>query len=113
MNDKWISCAVSPYSGGGCTATEFLCSVSHCCDNVTSPLSQDDHTGSSTDEYELDDVDDNTQPPVTNSSNTVGFVAAAVSMPIGGCRARRPAVAVSLVSAETVDVVMAAELAVL
>ena len=45
----------------------------------------------------------------------VGFVAAAVSMPIGGCRARRPVddVDVSLVSAETVDVVMAAELAVL
>ena len=78
MNDKWISCAVSPYSGGGCTATEFLCSVSHCCDNVTSPLSQDDHTGSSTDEYELDDVDDNTQPPVTNSSNTTAAASAVV-----------------------------------
>jgi len=35
---------------------------------------------------------------------SVGFVAAAVSMPIGGCRARRPVV---------VDVDVAAELAVL
>ena len=43
----------------------------------------------------------------------VGFVAAAVSMPMGGCRARRPGGGRSLVSAETVDVVMAAALAVL
>ena len=43
----------------------------------------------------------------------VGFVAAAVSMPMGGCRAIRPVGGRSLVSAETVDVVMAAELAVL
>ena len=43
----------------------------------------------------------------------VGFVAAAVSMPMGGCRARRPDDDVSLVSAETVDVIVAAELAVL
>ena len=44
----------------------------------------------------------------------VGFVAAAVSMPMGGCRARRPVVDDnSLVSAETVVVVMTAEPAVL
>ena len=43
----------------------------------------------------------------------VGFVAAAVSMPMGGCRARRPVDGRSLVSAGTVDVVMAAEPAVL
>ena len=79
MTDKRTSCAVSRYSGGGCTATEFLCSVSHCCDNVTRPLSQDDDTGSSTDEYELYDVDDNTQPPVTNSSNTTAAASAVVT----------------------------------
>ena len=45
--------------------------------------------------------------------HSVGFVAAAVSMPIGGCRARRPVVDLSLVSAETVDVIVVAELAVL
>ena len=44
---------------------------------------------------------------------SVGFVAAAVSMSTGGCRARRPVDDVSLVSAETVDVIVAAELAVL
>jgi len=43
----------------------------------------------------------------------VGFVAAAVSMSTGGCRARRPVDDVSLVSGETVDVIVAAELAVL
>jgi len=79
MNDKRISCAVSQYSGGGCTATEFLCSVSHCCDNVTRQLSQDDDTGSSSDKYELYDVDDNTQPPVTNSSNTTAATSAVVT----------------------------------
>jgi len=36
----------------------------------------------------------------------VGFVAAAVSMPMGGCRARRPVDDVSLVSAETVGVIV-------
>jgi len=88
MNDKRISCAVIGYSGGGCTATEFLCSVSHCCDNVTRPLSQDDDTGSSTDEYELDDVrdvDDNTQPPVTNSSNTTAAASAVVTFASASC----------------------------
>ena len=45
----------------------------------------------------------------------VGFVAAAVSMPMGGCRAVRvdDDDVVSLMSAETVDVVMAAAPAVL
>lgn len=45
-----------------CTVTEFLCSVSHCCDNVAQPLNQNDErpTRSSTDEYESDDVDDST-----------------------------------------------------
>ena len=43
----------------------------------------------------------------------VGFVAAAVSMPTGGCRAIRPVVDVSVVAVETVDVIVAAELAVL
>jgi len=47
------------------------------------------------------------------SVTIVGFVAAAVSMPMGGCRARRLGGDVSLVSAETVDVVMTAKLAVL
>ena len=45
---------------------------------------------------------------------SVGFVAAAVSMPMGGCRARRPVVDDnSLVSAVPVVVVMTAEPAVL
>jgi len=53
-------------------------------------------------------------PLLHNSVGTsVGFVAAAVSMSTGGCRARRPAVDVSVVSAETVDIIVAAELAVL
>ena len=43
----------------------------------------------------------------------VGFVAAAVSMPMGGCRAVRPVDGRSLVSAETVGVIVAAEPAVL
>ena len=42
----------------------------------------------------------------------VGFIAAAVSMPMGGCRAVRTD-DVSLVSAVTVDVVIAVRLAVL
>ena len=41
MNDKWIRSVVGRYSGGGYTVTEFLCSVSHCCDNVTRSLSTD------------------------------------------------------------------------
>ena len=44
--------------------------------------------------------------------NIVGFVAAAVSMPMGGCRARRPVVDVS-VTVVAVDIPIAAELAVL
>ena len=44
---------------------------------------------------------------------SVGFVAAAVSMPMGGCRARRPVDDVSLVSAETTGVIVAARPAVL
>jgi len=44
--------------------------------------------------------------------NIVGFVAAAVSMSTGGCRARRPVVDVS-VAAVAVDIPIAAELAVL
>jgi len=85
MNYKWISCAVSRYSGGGCTATRFLCSVSHSCDNITRPLSQDDDTGSSTDEYELEDVGDNTQPQVTNSSNTTAAGSAVVTSAPASC----------------------------
>ena len=42
----------------------------------------------------------------------VGFVAAAVSMPMGGCRARRPVDDVSL-AVVAVDIPIAAELAVL
>jgi len=42
----------------------------------------------------------------------VGFVAAAVSMPMGGCRARRP-VGVSSVAVVIVDVIIAVRLAVL
>ena len=55
---------------GSCTVTEFLCSVSHCCDNVTHPLNQNDDTESSTDEYQWDDIDDSTYSPVAASSNT-------------------------------------------
>ena len=53
MNDRRIRSAVGRYSRGGYTATEFLRSVSQCCDNVTRPLNPDIDTGSSTDEYEL------------------------------------------------------------
>ena len=49
----------------------------------------------------------------SDKGNTVGFVAAAVSMSTGGCRVRRPGGDVSLVSAETVGVIVAAEPAVL
>jgi len=45
--------------------------------------------------------------------NSVGFVAAAVSMSTGGCRARKSVGVSSVVSADTVDVIVAAELAVL
>ena len=67
MNDKPIRSAVANYSSGCCTVTEFLSSVSHCCDNVTHPLNQNADIGSSTEEheYELDDVDDNTRSPVS------------------------------------------------
>ena len=51
---------------------------------------------------------------ISSSVSIVGFVAAAVSMPMGGCRARRPVVDDnSLVSAVPVVVVMTAEPAVL
>ena len=53
-----------------CTLIEFLCSVSHCCDNVTHPLNRNDDTGSSTDEYQWDEVDDSTHSPVIASSST-------------------------------------------
>ena len=43
----------------------------------------------------------------------VGFVAAAVSIPMGGCRARRLGGGRSLVSADNVGVIVAAEPAVL
>ena len=39
------------------------------CDNVARPLNPGNDTGNSTDEYELEDVDDNTQSPTTASSN--------------------------------------------
>ena len=75
MNDEWIHSAVMlqsrPYSSGSCTtATEFVCYVSHCSDNVTHPLRQNDDDRSSTDKYELDDIDDKTRSPVPVSSNT-------------------------------------------
>jgi len=70
INDKGIRSAVAKYSSGSCTVIEFLCSISHCCDNVTHPLNQNDDTGSSTDEYQWDDVDDSTHSPVAASSNT-------------------------------------------
>jgi len=41
---------------------------------------------------------------------SVGFVAAAVSMPMGGCRAKRPELSVAVAA---VDIPVAAELAVL
>ena len=43
----------------------------------------------------------------------VGFVAAAVSIPMGGCRAIKPVGGRSLVSAGTIGVIVAAEPAVL
>jgi len=46
------------------------------------------------------------------ADKSVGFVAAAVSMPMGGCRARRPVDGRSLMSAETVGIIVAAEPAV-
>ena len=49
----------------------------------------------------------------THGHNYVGFVAAAVSIPMGGCRAMRPVVGVSLVPAVTVDVPVAVGPAVL
>jgi len=54
MYDKRILTAVAKYSSGCCTEVEFLCSVSHCCDNVTQELNQNDDSESSTDEFELD-----------------------------------------------------------
>ena len=48
--------------------------------------------------------------PHSTSRTSVGFVAAAVTMPMGGCRAIRPVVDVSVVA---VDVVIAVRLAVL
>jgi len=48
-----------------------------------------------------------------SAGTSVGFVAAAVSMPMGGCRARRPVGGRSLVSAETVGVIVAVRPAVL
>ena len=69
MNDKRIRSAFGRYSCGGYIATEVLCSVSHCCDNVARQLNPDIDTGCSTDEYELEDVDDNTQSLTTASSN--------------------------------------------
>ena len=66
MNDRQVrsAVAIAKSSNGSCTVTEFLCSVSHCCDNVTHPLNQNDDTGGSTDEYEWDDGDDSTHSPV-------------------------------------------------
>jgi len=72
MNDKRILRAFAKYSSGSCTVgglLEFVCSVSHCCDNVTQELSQNDDSGSSTDEYELDDVDDGAHELATASSS--------------------------------------------
>jgi hypothetical protein len=77
LSDKLIRCAVARYSSGGCTIKEFLCSVSHCCDNVTRPLSHPDDTGSSTEEYDLDDVDDNIQSPVISNNSPASTVVTA------------------------------------
>jgi len=49
----------------------------------------------------------------TISTASVGFVAAAVSMPMGGCRARRLRVVDVSVAAVAADIPIAAELAVL
>ena len=81
MNDKRIRSAVDRYSGGGYTVTEFLCSVSHCCDNVTRSLRTDVDTGSSTDEYDWEDVTYNTPSPSTTSSNVTAATATVVTAP--------------------------------
>jgi len=81
MNDKRIRSAVDRYSGGGHTVTEFLCSVSHCCDNVTRSLSTDVDTGSSTHEYDWEDVTYNTPSPITTSSNATAATATVVTAP--------------------------------
>ena len=57
------------------TIKEFLCSVSHCCDNVTR-----DDTGSSTEEYDLDDVDDNIQSPVSSITTPTATVVTASAL---------------------------------
>ena len=75
------------------TVKEFLCSVSHCCDNVTCPLSQRDVTGSSTEEYDVDDVNDNIQLPV--SSITTPTVTALASRDV--CCLNAPRVHITLV----------------
>lgn len=85
MNDKRIRSAVERYSSGGYTVTEFLCSVSHCCDNVTHSLRHDGDTGSSTDEYELEDVDDNTQSLITASSNTTATATVVTASASASC----------------------------
>jgi len=58
-----------------------LCSVSHCCDNVTRSLSTDVDTGSSTDEYDWEDVTYNTPSPMTTSSNAIAATATVVTAP--------------------------------
>ena len=100
MNDKRIRSAVDRYSGGGYTVTrclheaivaaiapckhaitEFLCFVSHCCDNVTRSLSTDVDTGSSSDEYDWEDVTYNAPSPITTSSNATAATATVVTAP--------------------------------
>ena len=58
MNDKLIRDSTARYSAGGYSAVEFLSSVCHCCESVTDVLNQD-NDGSSTEEYELSDEENN------------------------------------------------------
>lgn len=60
MNDRRIRNSIEKYKSGGFSITQFLSSVSHCSESVTTPL-QHDGDGSSTDDYEYElDPDDNT-----------------------------------------------------
>ena len=58
VNDKRIRDSIARYSAGGYSAVEFLSSVCICCESVTDVLNQD-NDGSSTEECELSDEEDN------------------------------------------------------
>jgi len=74
MNDKHIRDSIAQYSAGGYSAVQFLSSVCHCSESVTSVLIRDDE-GSSAEEYDLTDDEDNGH---SNSEVTVAPAAASV-----------------------------------